>query len=300
MKNFIIKIFVYSASRTLILIDTFFSKIFKRDGFLSEIHDIIETEQYYTKVINDEKITFFCPSKRTLSRVNSLQDKEPETINWIDNFKLQSLKKIIFWDIGANIGLYSIYACTKFENIDVVSFEPSTSNTRTLSRNISINNLYDKIKIVQLPLSDRANFISFFNETKFSEGGATSNFNSNINYTGKIVEKNKVKNRYNIYGTKIDYLITNNILDVPNFIKIDVDGIEHLILNGAQYLLKDRKLKEISIEMNPSYSEQYEYINKIMKDNGFKKIISTNARLLKNKDYKRKYNENVNVIFKRN
>ena len=56
------------------------------------------------------------------------------------------------------------------ENLNVVSFEPSTSNTRILSRNISINKLSDKIKIFQLPLCDKADVISFFNETQFTEG----------------------------------------------------------------------------------------------------------------------------------
>ena len=55
--------------------------------------------------------------------------KEPETISWINNFyKFKINKKIKFWDIGANIGVYSIYAGKKYKNIEIVSFEPSTSN----------------------------------------------------------------------------------------------------------------------------------------------------------------------------
>ena len=55
--------------------------------------------------------------------------------------------KKYFWDIGSNIGLYSIYAKIKHENIEIHSFEPSSSNLRVLSRNISINDLENKIKI---------------------------------------------------------------------------------------------------------------------------------------------------------
>ena len=68
--------------------------------------------------------------------------KEPETLEWIDNF--DSNGKTIFWDIGANIGLYSIYAATKFDSLDIFAFEPSTSNLRVLSRNISLNNFEKK------------------------------------------------------------------------------------------------------------------------------------------------------------
>ena len=58
-----------------------------------------------------------------------------------------NIEKIIFWDVGSNIGLYSIYAALKHKNCEVISFEPSTSNLRTLSRNIFINNLENKVKI---------------------------------------------------------------------------------------------------------------------------------------------------------
>jgi hypothetical protein len=92
----------------------------------------------------------------------------------------------------------------------------------------------------------------------------------------------------------------NKILKVPNYIKIDVDGIEHLILKGAKNLLKNNNLKELLIEMNSTYSKQFEFINTLMEVNNFKKIVSTNRNLLNNKSYKLKLNETVNVVFKRN
>tara|TARA_Y100000741_G_C17824700_1_gene383727 strand:- start:280 stop:441 length:162 start_codon:yes stop_codon:yes gene_type:complete len=51
--------------------------------------------------------------------------------------------------------------------------------------------------------------------------------------------------------------------------------------------------------MNTKYLEQYEFINKLMEENDFKQIISTNNKLLKDKDYKFDFNKSVNVIFKR-
>ena len=79
---------------------------------------------------------------------------EPETTAWISQFK-KIKKQKIFWDIGAQIGLHSIFAATKFKNIKVISFEPSTSNLRILSRNISINSLSNKINIISLPISEK-------------------------------------------------------------------------------------------------------------------------------------------------
>ena len=71
------------------------------------------------------------------------------TIEWINNFKKDyknKSKDIIFWDIGSNIGLFSLYAAKIHKNCKVYSFEPSTSNLRILSRNIDINDLSERIK----------------------------------------------------------------------------------------------------------------------------------------------------------
>ena len=75
----------------------------------------------------------------------------------VNNFKNNKT----FWDIGANIGIYSIYAATKFTKLKIIAFEPSTSNTRTLSRNISINNFDNKIKIFPIALCNKPNILSF-------------------------------------------------------------------------------------------------------------------------------------------
>jgi len=300
MIKYFYKIFFFLVSKFLIFIDLIFRKIFNRYQFLPSIHEEIESRQYYEKIIHNKKIIFFCPSPQTFGRVQSLHIKEPETLNWIDSFQPNNSENMVFWDIGANIGLYSIYAAVKFKDIEIISFEPSTSNTRTLSRNISINNLENKISIFPLALSDKENIISYFNETRFSEGSSISNFNSDIDYRGEIVKENQIKNKYNLFGTSIDNLILNEILTVPNYIKIDVDGIEHLILKGAENLLKNKNLKELSIEMNPTYVKQYEFINNIMEENNFKKVASLNKRLLSDKNYKLKSNETVNEIFKRN
>ena len=76
-------------------------------------------------------------------RVDTYFSKEPETLEWIDSF--QEKENLIFWDIGANIGLYSIYNTLKNNNSKTIAFEPSTSNLRILSRNISINSFEDNV-----------------------------------------------------------------------------------------------------------------------------------------------------------
>jgi len=51
--------------------------------------------------------------------------KEPDTLMWIDKIPEHS----VFWDVGANVGLYSCYAA-KARNCIVFAFEPSVFNLR--------------------------------------------------------------------------------------------------------------------------------------------------------------------------
>lgn len=267
---------------------------FSKYDFLSRITDKIEEHKYFIKVINKKKINFYIPTEITHSRVNSIFAKEPETIDWINNFK----DGRIFWDIGANIGIYSIYAASKFKNLKIISFEPSTSNTRTLSRNISINNFEDKIKIFPIALCDKPNILSKFNENKFCEGWSGSTFEKDFDANGKKLIKKNIKNKYYIFGTSINDLLNKKVLKIPNYIKIDVDGIEHIILRGAKNFLKHNSIREILVEMNPIFKFQFNSIEKILKNNGFKKTISTNKKLLINQNYSSNY-DTLNTIFKK-
>jgi len=258
-----LKKLTYILYKILQSFDFILKKIFNR-SFLVHLKDLIEKDSYTIKSINDKKIIFFTPNAISKWRINSLFKKEPETIEWIDGF--DQSKKIIFWDIGANIGIYSVYAATKFNNIEVVSFEPSTSNLRILSRNISINNLENKIKINQFPLIDKENQYLTMNEGEFVEGWSMNTFGQNTDFKGETF---LARNKYKIFGTSIDYILKNKFLEIPNHIKIDVDGIEHLILKGGTNFLRNDAIKSISIELNENYKYQYKEVLNILQNSNF-------------------------------
>ena len=250
--------------------------------------DFLEKKSYINKTILNKKISFFTPNELIRWRVDTILDKEPETIQWINTFN----NKCIFWDIGANIGLYSIYASQNKKNIKVYSFEPSTSNLRTLSRNISINKLQNKIFIIPFALSNLKNKILQLKEKQFIEGGALNAFGVNYDFSGK---KFFFENSYNTFGTSLDNLIEKKILDIPNYIKIDVDGIEELILIGSKNLLSNKKIKSILIEINDKFKSQKIKILRIMKKNNFK-LISKNRNDFY---YKGDFDGIYNYIFKK-
>ena len=238
--------------------------IFKR-SFLIHFSDYIGKDFNKKIEINNKDTLFFTPNYTVKWRVETIFSKEPETLEWINTFKMVGDKKIIFWDIGANIGLYSIYAAQKIDNIKIFSFEPSTSNLRVLSRNIFLNNLSEKISISQFPLTSVKNIFLDINESEFIEGWSMNS----LEQKRLRWEEMKIKQKYKIFGTSIDNLIENEVLELPNYVKIDVDGIEHLILEGASKILSNKTLSSLSIELNEDYEQQYNKVIKILKSFDF-------------------------------
>ena len=259
-----IKKISYFFYKILLTLDKIFQLITKR-SILNWFKDFFQKDSYKKISILNKEVNFFIPNQLTDWRIETFFTKEPETLEWIDSFEKKD--KIIFWDIGANIGLYSIYSVLRNENVSTISFEPSTSNLRVLSRNISINNLENKIKILSAPLSNKENEFLTMNEGDFIEGGALNTFGENYDFAGELFDS---KMKYKILGTTIKNLLDNNILEIPNYIKIDVDGIEHLILEGAGEYLKDKRIKSLSIEINEDFKEQYNKVIEIMDQNEFK------------------------------
>ena len=258
----------------------------KKFEFLLYLKEYIESKSYKKITIQNTKIKFFVPNKAVNLRVKRFYSKEPGTLEWIDNFNNDN---IIFWDIGSNIGLFSIYASIKHKKIKVYSFEPSTSNLRVLSRNISINNLQEKIIINQFPLTLKQNTYQILKETRFQEGCASNTFGENLGFD----DKKHTQNSYKVFGNNINNLIENKILEIPDYIKIDVDGAEHLIIEGGNRFLNNEKIKSLSIELNENFKEQFDKVIEIMNNNKFKilhkkhnsKLIGNNAKLLSTFNY---------------
>ena len=284
----IFKIFQTICFNILYVFLKILEKISKRFIML-RFKEFLEKKSYINKTIFNKKFFFFTPNELIRWRVDTILDKEPETIQWINTFN----NNCIFWDIGANIGLYSIYAAkNKNKNIKVYSFEPSTSNLRTLSRNISINKLQNKIFIIPFALSNLKNKILQLKEKWFIEGGALNAFGVNYDFSGKNFF---FENSYNTFGTSLDDLIEKKVLNIPNYIKIDVDGIEDLILIGSKNILSNKKIKSILIEINEKFKSQKIKILRIMKKNNFKLITKNRNDFY----YKNEFDGIYNYIFKK-
>lgn len=280
----IISFFFY---KIIFYLNKFIFFITKKD-LLIWFDEFLQTDSYKKITILGKDIKFFTPNNITNWRVDSFFNKEPETLKWIDSFDKK--KKIIFWDIGANIGLYSIYNSLKNKNSKTISFEPSTSNLRVLSRNISIND-FKNINIMPIALTNKQNKFLIMKESQFTYGGSLNSYGEKYNFEGKNFLSNM---NYSLFGTSVNYLLKEKMLEVPDYIKIDVDGIEHLILEGANKYLKNKKIKSILVEINENFNKQFKKIIKIMKKNNFKLLKKNDQFVLK---IDKKFSKTFNYIF---
>jgi len=169
----LIKIFLEFLSRIIV---NLFSLSKFTNYFLDKI--IYNTHKSSINVKhNDFTISLQTPNLLSLWRSKTFSSKEPETLEWIDNFK----KRSVFWNMGANIGLYKIYVAMNGHKI--FSFEPSFFNLETLSKNINLNKLENKVTIFSIVLNDSPK-INNFNLSKIEWGGANSTFDKNIRWDG--------------------------------------------------------------------------------------------------------------------
>lgn len=187
--------------------------------------------------------------------------KEPDTIHWIENFLREG---DVLYDIGANVGVYSFVASKFFQGkVKVYAFEPAFMNFSQLCKNINTNKCQDNIVPLQIALSDRTALDSF-NYSSLTIGGAQNSLGDPLDEKGKAF--NPVFKQYTI-SYKIDDLIKNFALPVPNHLKIDVDGIELLVLKGATETLANSSVRSIIVEL--AEGERAKEVTEFLLDNGF-------------------------------
>ena len=237
----------------------------------------------YSQHTNYEDIIFYCFGELPLWRAETLLTKEPETIEWIDSFKTGE----ILWDIGANIGCYSLYAAKKGNS--VLAFEPSSANYFLLQKNIEYNKLDKKIQAFCLAFSDVSE-TGYLNMSSIQMGGAINNFGHVTKTVECADESYDVKFSQGMISFSIDEFIKYYHIPPPNHIKIDVDGIENKIVRGAKHTLKDKNLKSLLIELDFNHQEYNTEIIGILNESGFTLISKNHSPMFDSGKFSSIYN----------
>jgi FkbM family methyltransferase len=202
---------------------------------------------------------FRCETPYEVWRARTLLEKEEGTVRWIRGSVRPGE---VFYDIGANIGLYTLLAGKRVgEHGMVYAFEPHVANVQSLLHNVSQNSLADHVKVMSCALGAEEGFFDF---NYYATQAGTSMSQLGDNRDSNDQQFQPVFAEYK-YAATIDGLIAQGSIRPADHIKIDVDGNELLIVRGMSNLLTGpNPPKTLQVEINPRHKQQlYQFMNEL-------------------------------------
>lgn len=205
-------------------------------------------------------LVFVSTHPRALEAPREFYAAEPETLSWIDGFAPGS----VLWDIGANVGHYSLYAGRRGD-IDVLAFEPSPASYAALCGNIAANNL-TRVRAFCVALGERSG-LGTLNMSQTYPGSVFNAFEQDVDMRGAALQ---IERRQAAIGLSADDLAERFGAPLPNHIKLDVDSTEAAILRGAAIVLRSPALLSVLVENDAGDSDQNRVIDAILVEAGFR------------------------------
>jgi len=171
--------------------------------------------------------------------------KEPFTIEWIHRIGAGE----VLYDIGANIGAYSLVAARKpGGGARVFAFEPASANWAALCANVVINSAGEQITPLPVALSN-SDTLGAFSLRALEPGSARHSLGDLESKEGPALYHQPV------LTFRLDDAIDRFGLPMPNHIKLDVDGGELAVLEGAQRALASSSLRSMLVEVSTELAE---------------------------------------------
>jgi len=160
-------------------------------------------------------------------------------------------KKIIFLDLGCNLGTYTDLINKNFITKKIYIFEPSKICFKYLQERYNENKTY----IYNLALSDRKKTLKFYEKEIVSQSTI-------YNKKNKIFDNLKNNSIYNVNCISLDEFYKNNKLkEILDLVKIDCEGEDYNILRGSKNLLKKSRIKLLKVEIEFKFNNFYKIIN---------------------------------------
>ena len=184
-------------------------------------------------------------------RWDTFWTKEPETIEFIDSFNKKIIAGSTFFDVGANIGLYSLYAAALYPRLKIVAIEPEYTNYRALLDNIEYNNYKNIIALnVAIGSEDGINYF----------GGKDAVAAGNSDY--QLFRANQILPRFYDARLTVTFQTLFSVFKNADFIKIDTDGAEYDIIFGMRNIMDNIKMMLIEFDsMNNKYPTIRNYLS---------------------------------------
>ena len=204
-------------------------------------------------------LIFNTPSTSTHWRVDNFFSAEPETLGWLRRIEPGD----VFFDVGANVGVYSIVAA-KVHRASVYAFEPEALNYAILNKNVVFNGCGDTVIAYCLAISNELK-LDRFNLASYGAGNAMHSFGEakrSPEGDGEVLESFEPFFRQGAVSFSLDELIARG-LPKPRFLKIDVDGFEPRVIEGASKLLASADKLTVLVEVNRNLRAHRDMVDRL-------------------------------------
>jgi FkbM family methyltransferase len=241
-----------------------YSSLFAVSNRLRQLSYSLQSRLRLTKAVklpSGGSIDFVVSTPNEVHRADTFFEKEPETLAWIDGFDRTGC---VFYDVGANVGVYTTYAGKTVANITLLAFEPDGQSFGSLCRNIAINRLKG---VTPYPIAIAATTgidAMMLSSMAAGAGGAALGHD----YTFLDAPAGGAF-RQGIFHASLDDLVFTHGLPAPHYLKIDVDGIEREILRGAERLLAAPPLRSVLVELQYRNDAEVATTERLFAGHGF-------------------------------
>ena len=232
---------------------------------------IVDSDSFLIELKNNLKI--YCRSLEHSDYLVFNQifgDGEYEIIKDILKFNKEEQPVII--DAGANVGYTSVFFLSEFKKAKLYAVEPSLTNYQTIEKNI-FHNGFDgsHIKLYNKALHNQDGLnVVIENEFRDKKDWA---------FTTKITtEESAVK------SITVQHIMKENMLDIVDFLKIDIEGAERFIFESQDSCAFLEKVKIIAIEIHDEFNVRTT-IETILKSYGFILFPSGELTIGMNRNY---------------
>lgn len=189
----------------------------------------------YSLSIESQTVRFSAPTPTLVERNRKrFLSEYDELCSFLETIKDDD----VVYDVGANTGLYSLFAAWNCQQGKVIAFEPYPPNAEVLRQDIFRNGI-DNIELVEAGLSNSVD------EVAFSQPST-----DDIRYGSCSINTESCDSTVKIPTFTGDNLVNNGTYSTPNVVKIDVEGAEPLVIEGMEEILSGPDCRAVFCEVH--------------------------------------------------
>ncbi len=185
-----------------------------------------------------QELRFVSPTRSMRTEMLRGPNREPETREWVE--RIPQDQSATLWDVGANVGSFTIYAAKR--GVRVVAVEPMPHNLLMLVKNVILNQVSENVVIVPLAMSHTTGS-ALMHPSSFDFGSARHSFGRER----EDASKTDGNRSFGLAGISLGDAPSVLGLPAPTHLKVDVDGLDDEIIYGASRVLDG--IREICCEV---------------------------------------------------